>query len=281
MRRKRVYEVCLNVFSTVCILELRVTHAKYSHERSLSYTHRQAPSSHLANLGSGAPSASVSSPARLTPATFLGSSSISRSVIMPSLQRTNAAGRVEEMSAQHASAVIATHAETRGRASPWKKTSPSCRCQSSAVRLCVSRRRLDSQPFVIDLTTVASAAYLQVLDVSCFQGAVTLTHTLTLENTRTSCSRSEASSLASVWRVPCHHAPPKSRPTLSSFLSNPSHCCHSLIAFQPGISPPFPSFYKTHSKERQNKTDGTVHARRERSDNVKRGSASSWAGKKK
>jgi hypothetical protein len=29
------------------------------------------------------------------------------------------------MSAQHSSAVIATHAEMRGRASLWKKTSPS------------------------------------------------------------------------------------------------------------------------------------------------------------
>ena len=85
MRRKRVYEVCLNVFSSVCILELRVTHAKYSHALSISFihTHTQAPSSNLANLGSGAPSASVSSRARLTPATSLGSSSSSRSFMSP------------------------------------------------------------------------------------------------------------------------------------------------------------------------------------------------------
>ena len=42
MRRRRVYEVCLNVFSTyvfsVCILELRVTHAKYSHARANTHT---------------------------------------------------------------------------------------------------------------------------------------------------------------------------------------------------------------------------------------------------
>ncbi len=37
MRGKRVYEVCMNVFSTVCILELRATHAKYSHALSLSH----------------------------------------------------------------------------------------------------------------------------------------------------------------------------------------------------------------------------------------------------
>ncbi len=135
MRRKRVYEVCLNVFSSVCILELRVTHAKYSHALSCIHTHRQAPSSNLANLGSGAPSASVSSRARLTPATSLGSSGTSRSFMSPSLQRTSAGGRVEEMSAQHPLAVIATHAETRGRGSPWKRTSPSCRCQSSARQI--------------------------------------------------------------------------------------------------------------------------------------------------
>ena len=128
MRRKRVYEVCMNVFSNVCILELRATHAKrtkYSHALSFIHTHRQAPLSNLANLGSGVPSASVSSLARLTPATSVGSSSPPRSFMPPSLQRTNAGGLVAEMSAQHALAVIATHAETRGRASPWKETSPS------------------------------------------------------------------------------------------------------------------------------------------------------------
>ena len=37
-----MYEVCLNVFSTVCILKLRVTHAKYPHALSFIHTHTQA-----------------------------------------------------------------------------------------------------------------------------------------------------------------------------------------------------------------------------------------------
>ena len=116
-----------------CVYSRTAGNARQIFARALSFIHtqRQAPSSNLANLGSGAPSASVSSLARLTPVTSLGSSSTSISFMEPSLKRTNAGGRVEEMSAQHALVVIATHAETRGRASPWKKTSPSCRCQSS------------------------------------------------------------------------------------------------------------------------------------------------------
>ena len=63
--------------------------------------------------------------------------------------------------------------------------------------------------------------------------------------------------------MPCHHAPPKiTTHTLKFLMKSFSYSCHSLIAFQPGISPPFPSFYKTHCKEGQNKTYGTVHAHR-------------------
>ncbi len=50
MRRKRVYEVCLNVFSTVCILELRVTH-EYSHALSLAYTHTGSTIVEFGELG--------------------------------------------------------------------------------------------------------------------------------------------------------------------------------------------------------------------------------------
>ena len=48
--------------------------------------------------------------------------------------------------------------------------------------------------------------------------------------------------------------------TLKFFIKSFSYCCHSLIAFQPGIFPPFPSFHKTR-KEEPKKTDGTVHGR--------------------
>jgi hypothetical protein len=47
----------------------------------------------------------------------------------------------------------------------------------------------------------------------------------------------------------------KSRPTIKFLIKSLSYCCHSLIAFQPGIFPHFPSFYKTR-KEEPNKTDG-------------------------
>ncbi len=63
--------------------------------------------------------------------------------------------------------------------------------------------------------------------------------------------------------MPRHHAPPKIKTnTLKFHIRSFSYCCHPLIAFQPGTCPPFPSFSKTHGKEDQNKTDGTVHARR-------------------
>ncbi len=53
----------------------------------------------------------------------------------------------------------------------------------------------------------------------------------------------------------------KSRPTIKFLIKSFSYCCHSLIAFQPGVCSHFPSFYKTR-KDEPKKTDGTVHARR-------------------
>jgi hypothetical protein len=54
----------------------------------------------------------------------------------------------------------------------------------------------------------------------------------------------------------------KSRPTLSSFLSHPLLLLPLADCISAGHLSPLSSFYKTHGKEEQNKTDGTVHARR-------------------
>ncbi len=48
----------------------------------------------------------------------------------------------------------------------------------------------------------------------------------------------------------------KSRPTLKFLIESFSYCCHRLIAFQPGVFPPFPSFYKTHGKKEHKKRMG-------------------------